>query len=128
MESYKVCQGFWFLASEKLKKYFFSGTVWLPLTGSSFVTLTLLSLSTAKSRCEVPTSSFIESKGTWEASLPSNVATLICTITQEVELRFFRVSKLFAAELRAQLWLGRRITILPNSCSVAGGLGALAFL
>jgi len=57
---YKDKQGFQFLAGERLKQYFFSGTARLPLTGSSKVILPFLSHSTANSRCEVPALSFIE--------------------------------------------------------------------
>lgn len=46
----------------------------------------------------------LSSKGTCKTPLPGNFATLICTITQEVELRFFRASKLSAAELGVQPW------------------------
>lgn len=44
----------------------------------------------------------------------------ICTTTQDVELRFFRVSRLSAAELEAQPWLGWGITTFWNICSISG--------
>lgn len=56
----------------------------------------------------------LSSKETRETPWPGNFAILICTITQETELRFFRVSKLSAAELGAQPWLEQGITIFQT--------------
>lgn len=43
----------------------------------------------------------------------------ICTIVQDVELRFFRVSRRSAAQLEAQPWSEWGITTFWSTCSVA---------
>lgn len=93
--------------------YFFSGTRWLPWLYRHFspsalpigvkflLSVSSSSNATVRHHCQV-------------------VLLHICTTAQDVELRFFRVSRVSAAELEAQPWLGWGITTFWNSCFLSG--------
>lgn len=97
-----------FLGNEKLKKYFFSGTRWLHWLYRLFSASALL--IDVKFLLSVSSSSKAVERHHCQA-----VLLHICTITQAMELRFFKVSRLSAAELEAQPWLGWGITTFWNS-------------